>query len=75
MPFTFIGVCETLATQLNEDLLDIPGYKHEHYIRFFLKGRRGKYLYSEYVILAEHLQKGKINQRVSHICPTEVKMK
>ena len=27
------------------------------------------------VILAEHLQKGKIIQRVSHICPTEVKMK
>ena len=31
MPFTFIGVCETWATQLNEDLLNIPGYKHEHY--------------------------------------------
>ena len=29
---TFIGVCETWATQLNEDLLNIPGYKHEHYI-------------------------------------------
>ena len=33
MPFTFIGVCETWATQLNEDHLNIPGYKYEHYIR------------------------------------------
>ena len=31
MPFTFIGVCETWATQLNEDIFNIPGYKHEHY--------------------------------------------
>ena len=33
MPFTFIGVCETWATPLNEDVLNIPGYKHEHYMR------------------------------------------
>ena len=33
MPFTFIGVCETWATPLNKDVLNIPWYKHEHYIR------------------------------------------
>ena len=33
MTFTFIGVCETWTAQLNEDLLNMPGYKHEHYIR------------------------------------------
>ena len=38
MPFTFIGICETWATQLNEDLLNIPGYKHEHYIRSNKRG-------------------------------------
>ena len=38
MPFTFIGICETWATQLNEDIFNIPGYKHEHYIRSNKKG-------------------------------------
>ena len=39
MPFTFIGICETWATQLpNEDILNIPGYKHEHYIRSNKRG-------------------------------------
>ena len=38
MPFTFIGVCETWATPLNEDVLNIPGYKHEHYIRSNKRG-------------------------------------
>ena len=33
MPFTFIGICETWATQENKDLLNMPGYKHEHCIR------------------------------------------
>ena len=33
MPFTFIGKCETWATALNEVVLNITGYKHEHYIR------------------------------------------
>ena len=41
MPFTFIDVCETWAplTPLNEDVLNIPGYKHEHYIRSNKRGR------------------------------------
>ena len=38
MPFTFIGICETWATQLNEDIFNIPGYKHEHYIRSNKRG-------------------------------------
>ena len=38
MPFTFIGVCETWETQLNEYILNIPGYKHEHYIRSNKRG-------------------------------------
>ena len=38
MPFTFIGVYETWATPLNEDVLNIPGYKHEHYI---ISNKRG----------------------------------
>ena len=38
MPFIFIGVCETWATQLNEDILNIPGYKHENYIRSDKRG-------------------------------------
>ena len=38
MIFTFIGVCETWATQLNEDILNIPGYKHKHHIRSNKKG-------------------------------------
>ena len=38
--FTFIGVCQTWATQLNEDLLNLPGYKHKHYIRS--NKRRGR---------------------------------
>ena len=33
MPFTFIDICETWATQLNEYILNLPGYKHELYIR------------------------------------------
>ena len=33
MPFTCIGICETWATQANQDLLNMQGYKHEHCIR------------------------------------------
>ena len=38
MPFTFIGICETWATQENQDLLNMPGYKHEHCIRSNKRG-------------------------------------
>ena len=38
MPFTFIDVCETWATPLNKDDLNIPGYKHEYYIRSNKRG-------------------------------------
>ena len=31
--FTFIGLSETWATESNQDLLEIPGYKHEQCIR------------------------------------------
>ena len=38
MPFTFIGICETWATQANRDLLNMPGYEHEHCIRTNKRG-------------------------------------
>ena len=31
--FTFIGLCETWANQMNQDILNIPGYIHEQCIR------------------------------------------
>ena len=31
--FTFIGLSETWATQINEDILNMPGYNQEHCIR------------------------------------------
>ena len=36
--FSFIGLCETWANHTNKDILNIPGYKHEHCIRTNNKG-------------------------------------
>ena len=36
--FSFIGLCETWANHTNKDILNIPGYKHEHCIRTNYKG-------------------------------------
>ena len=49
MPFTFIGVCETWATPLNEDVLNIDMNINMNTILDQIKGEEGcKYLYSEY---------------------------
>ena len=47
MPYTFIGVGATWATQLKEDILNIPRY-NMNTISDQIKGRRGKSLYFEY---------------------------
>ena len=47
MPFTFIGVGATWATQLKEDIFNITGY-NMNTILDQIKGRRGKSLYFEY---------------------------
>ena len=36
--FSFIGLSETWATKTNEDILNMPGYNHEHCIRVSKKG-------------------------------------
>ena len=44
--FTFIELSETWASETNQDLLEIPGYMHEHYIRSNKKKGRGRSLYT-----------------------------
>ena len=35
--FTFIGLRENWATKINEDILNMPGYNHEHCSRSYKK--------------------------------------
>ena len=45
LDIAFIGLCETWATKFNQDLLNIPGYRHEQCIRSNKKKGGGTSLY------------------------------
>ena len=48
IPFSFIGLSETWASETNKDLLEIPGYMHEQCIRSNKKkgGETSLYIYN-----------------------------
>ena len=48
--FTFIGLSETCATESIQDLLEIPGYKHEQCIRSNKKRGGGVQVYAYTIV-------------------------
>ena len=46
--FSFIGLCETWATIMNQDVLNIPNYNHEQCVRTKKRKDEDKPLYTLY---------------------------